>query len=112
MNTMQTVSAIQYECKVYEGVMDAIHSRGETIKEIFIPSHSIIINSKGGLFHAEEPRNVESVLFRGEPEVEKPLKDIQLPLKLVEKIVLVANLKLEISNKEKEITSDLKKIWG
>jgi len=111
MNSMQSVPAVQYESKVYEGIMDAIHGGGETIKEIFIPSHSVIINSKGGLFSAEKPRNVQSLRF-GKPEVENSLKDIQLPLKLVEKIALVAKLKLEISNKEKEVTAELNKVWG
>lgn len=108
---MQSVPAVQYESKVYEGMMDAIHGGGQTIKEIFIPSHKVIINSKGGLFQAEKPRNVQSLRFGG-PEVEKSLKEIQMPLELVEKIALVAKLKLEVSAKEMEMSSDLKKVWG
>lgn len=108
---MQSVPAFQYESKVYEGMMDAIHGGGETIKEIFIPSYKVIINSKGGLFHAEKPRNVQSLRFGG-PEVERPLKEIQMPMELVEKIALVAKLKLEVSAKEKEVASGLKQVWG
>ena len=101
MNTMQFVSAVQYELKVCEGPFANVHGHSEVIKEIFIPSHQVITNTEGFVFHAEKPRN--------EPHV--PLKNIQLALELVEKIAQVAKLKLEIKNKEKEVTSDLESIW-
>ena len=110
MNSLQNVPALQYEVKIYEGLMDAVHGGGKTIKEIFIPTYQIIVNSEGGLYPAKEPRNVQSLRLGG-PEVERPLKYIQLPLELVEKIAQVAKLKLEVSNKEMEVSTELKKIW-
>jgi len=107
---MQSIPAFQYKIKVHEDMMDAVHGGGENIKEIFIPSYQLIINSLGGLFNAEKPRNVQSLSFEG-PEVEKPLTSIQLPFEFVEKIARVAKLKLEVSKLEKELAPDLKKVW-
>jgi hypothetical protein len=108
MNSMQSIPALQYEFEV----RDIVRGDREIIKEIFIPSHQVIITSKGGLFKAEKPRNVQSLHPRGGPQVERPLTNIQLPKELVEKIVLIANLKFEVNNKEKELAPDLEKVWG
>lgn len=110
-NPTTTVPAFQYETRIYEDLEDVIRGGGKVIEEIFIPSLKIIANSDDYLFHAEKPRNVYSVCF-GKPEVETPLKEIQLPLELFEKIASITKRKLEFGNKEMNLTADLKKFWG
>ena len=110
MNPMQSVSAVQYEIKVYEGMNDFAHGGGHMVKEIFVQSHQVIMDSEGHLFHAKKPRNIQSGELFG-PEVNMPLKDIQLPLELVEKVAHVAKMKLEISQKEKELKSQFQELF-
>lgn len=111
MGPIQSIQAVQYELVVCESMMDLVHGHSETIQEIFVPSSKVIFNSKGFIFHAEKPRNIQCISLR-EPEIEHPLKDIQLPLSLVERIVAIANLKLEVKAKENELKPDLSRVWG
>lgn len=106
MHPVPTNTAMQYEIKIYDGLNDAVTGGGQMFQEIFIPSHKLIVNSKGDMFYAEHPRNIRSHYFGG-PLVEKQLKEIQIPTDLVERIASVVSSKLQVNAKEKELLAEL-----
>jgi len=103
MNSTQTVPAILYDIRVYSPLLPFNPAGDFKVKEIFIPSINVIINSGGSIFHSEKPRNKNS--HRG-VQVENLTNKIHLPFEYVEKIKNLAKLKLEVDLKEKEIKKD------
>lgn len=108
---MQSVPAVLYDTIYYEGEEAYVRNLGNLVKEIFIPSFKVIINSAGEVLYSEKPRNEQLDVCQKAKEV-KPLKEISISNELVKKIVALARLKLEVLAKEEEAISDLKTIWG
>lgn len=107
----QTIPAIKYKVKVVESQCDAFHGGGQYISEIFVPSHKVIVNFKGHIFPAEEPRTFEAKKFPSKVKEENPIENIQFPLELLDKIDSIAKLKLNIVPLEKEVQAHLSQFW-
>lgn len=107
---LTTVPAVQYTVVCYNSSLEFDRGWATTVQEIFIPSEKLGFNSTGALFQTPCARNSYNI-HRNPAKHVAPLTDINLPLELVEKILLVAKLKFEYEEKQKELDIDLTLFW-
>lgn len=107
--TQTTVPALQYERVAHESFEELARGEGRHIKEIFIPSYNIIINSAGGIMVSEKPCNIQEHL-KG-PRTVIPMENIEISTNLAQRVAKIGQLKIEIKNHEKELAPELQKLW-